>query len=293
MGRDFWIIGAGRMGLSLAAVLGGAENGHRVLLVGRRPGSPDPAPRGLGDVRHVVGIPGPPPAGACVLIAVPDGSISKVASDLAAAGAPEGSCTALHLSGALVSSALSVLREPGYAIGSLHPLQTVADPASGPERLRGAFFTFEGDPESREVAGEVVGAAVGHMLDLPPGNKGRYHAACVFASNYLVTCAAVATRLLATAVGLDEKQAARALAPLWRGSIANLEELGPVRALTGPVARGDVATVRANLNQLDGVDRELYRQLALGALELVSGDMPAERVAALDDVLQGGEQERE
>lgn len=291
MARTFWIIGAGRMGLSLGAVLGGVEAGHRVLLIGRRPASREPAEWGTGDRRHVVGIPGPPPAGTCVLIAVPDGAISSVASDLAAAGAPDGSCTALHLSGALVSNALDALRERGYAIGSLHPLQTVADAASGPARLQGSFFTFEGDAGARDVAGEVVGAVNGHMLDLPPANKGRYHAACVFASNYLVTCAAVATRLLATAVSLDEKTAVRALAPLWRGSIANLEEVGPVQALTGPVARGDVATVRANLSELDGADRELYRQLALGALELVSGDMPAERVAALEELLSREGQE--
>jgi predicted short-subunit dehydrogenase-like oxidoreductase (DUF2520 family) len=280
------------MGLSLAAVLAGAEDGHRVMLIGHRVGSRDPVARDT-EVRLVVGIPGPPPAGACVLIAVPDGSVPGVASDLAAAGVTEGPCTALHLSGALVSSALDVLRERGYAIGSLHPLQTVADPASGPERLRGAFFTFEGEPGARGVAGEVVRAAGGYMLDLPPGNKGRYHAACVFASNYLVTCAAVATRLLATAMGLEEREAAQALAPLWRGSIANLERLGARKALTGPVARGDVATVKASLSELTGVDNDLYRQLALGALGLASVDLPAERVAALRDVLEGNGQARE
>ena len=280
------------MGLSLAAVLAGAEPGHHVMLIGRRAGSSDPV-RGPGDVPRLAGIPGRPPAGACVVIAVPDGAVRGVALDLAAAGSAEASCTALHLSGALDSSALDVLRERGYAIGSLHPLQTVADPASGAERLREAFFSFEGEPVAREAAAEVVRAAGGHLLDLPPGSKGRYHAACVFASNYLVTCAAVATRLMATAVGVEERQAARALAPLWRGSIANLERLGARRALTGPVARGDVATVKANLSELSGTDRELYRQLALAALELASGDLPAERRAALQDVLTGEGQARE
>ena len=124
---------------------------------------------------------------------------------------------ALHLSGVLPAAALGTLAERGYAVGSLHPLQTVADPARGAERLRGAYFTFEGDPAAHAAAAEIVEAAAGRMLEVHATEKARYHAACVFASNYVVACAAVATRLLATAANIAEAEAARALQPLWGG----------------------------------------------------------------------------
>jgi predicted short-subunit dehydrogenase-like oxidoreductase (DUF2520 family) len=78
----------------------------------------------------------------------------------------------------------------------------------------------------------------------------------------------VATRLLAGAVSISGEEAARALQPLWRGAVANLDEPGLPRALTGPVARGDLDTIRSHLAALDGDTRELYRQLALEAIGL-------------------------
>jgi predicted short-subunit dehydrogenase-like oxidoreductase (DUF2520 family) len=228
-----------------------------------------------------------------VLLAVPDGAIAAVAAEVAGLGAPGAGCVALHLSGAQPARVLAPLAERGYAIGSLHPLQTVADPLRGAEQLRDAFFTYEGDPEAREAASEIVRAAGGRMLEVHATDKARYHAACVFASNYLVTCAAVGTRLLAAAAGIDREEAARALQPLWHGAIANLDELGPTRALTGPVARGDVETVRAHLATLGGAVREVYAGLAWQALQLSreAGLDPAaasELEAALRDSIRGG-----
>jgi len=202
------------------------------------------------------------------LLSVPDGAIADVAGEIARLGTPGLGCTALHLSGAQTASVLAPLADRGYAIGSLHPLQTVAEPERGVERLRDAFFAFEGDAGARDAASRIVAAAGGRMLEVHANDKARYHAACVFASNYVVTCAAVATQLLAEAADIGEEEAARALQPLWHGAIANLDSLGPPRALTGPVARGDLGTVMAHLATLDGQTRELYTELALKALDL-------------------------
>ncbi len=144
----------------------------------------------------------------------------------------------------------------------------MADPATGAERLRGACFAFEGDAAARPTAEAIVASAAGRLLDLHAADRARYHAACVFASNYLVACVAIATQLLAESTGIGRDEAARALEPLWRGAMANLETLGPVRALTGPVTRGDVETVRAHLAALDGGVRDAYAALARQALEL-------------------------
>jgi predicted short-subunit dehydrogenase-like oxidoreductase (DUF2520 family) len=252
------------MGTALGTVI--AEGGP-VLFIGRRELAADHPIRALG-ADYRVGWPGAPPPGTRIVLAVPDGAIRAAAQELADRGDPGAGCTALHLSGAQPAAALATLAEAGYATGSLHPLQTVADLAHGAERLRGAFFTFEGDERAATTATAIVAAAGGRMLEVRGGDKASYHAACVFASNYVVACSAVATRLLAAAVNIGRDEAARALQPLWSGAVANLEDPGLPGALTGPIARGDVETVRANLAALDDATRALYARLGLAALEL-------------------------
>lgn len=265
---NYWIVGAGRMGLAIGSVIAEAGEADSLVFVGRRSSAPEHPVMSLSVVRYMSRLSGPPAAGTRIVLAVPDGAIRDASQAIAELGAPGPGCVALHASGALPAEAMVALAERGYAVGSLHPLQTVADPAHGAERLRGAFFTFEGDPAARVAAGEIVHAAEGRMLEVHAADKARYHAACVFASNYVVACAAVATRLLAAAANIDEAEAASALQPLWGGAVSNLDKLGPTRALTGPVRRGDVDTVRAHLTALDGTTLDLYAELALEALRV-------------------------
>jgi len=261
-------VGPGRMGLSLGSVLAASEYARELLFVGRRERPPEHPVLGQPLARYSRGFPGAPPEGTRVLLAVPDSTIAEIAVALARLGAPGDGCVALHLSGLQPAGVLAPLGERGYAVGSLHPLQTVADPHSGRERLRGAFFTFEGNAQARGAAAEIVEAAGGRLLEVHTADKARYHAACVFASNYVVACVAVATRLLAGAANIGREEAAQALQPLWRGALQNLGQLGIPRALTGPVARGDLETVRGHLAALDADTRDLYRQLALQVLDL-------------------------
>ncbi|MGD2216047.1 MAG: DUF2520 domain-containing protein [Gemmatimonadales bacterium] len=278
----YWIIGPGRMGLSLGTVLASA-GASELLLVGRREAAPDHPLMESTVVRYVRGVPGLPPAGSCLLLAVPDGVIAEVAAQVARLGRPAGPCVALHHSGAQPAAVLAPLAAAGYATGSLHPLQTVADPWQGAERLREAFFTYEGDGAARVGAARIVEAAAGRMLEVHAEDKARYHAACVFASNYVVACVSVATRLLADAVNVGRAEAAQALQPLWRGALANLERPGLPRALTGPVARGDLETVKGHLESLAVGTRDLYGRLALEALELSREQgLDAETAAAIE-----------
>jgi predicted short-subunit dehydrogenase-like oxidoreductase (DUF2520 family) len=278
----YWIVGPGRMGLSLGTVLARAGTSE-LLLVGRREGAPDHALMGSSGVRYAGAVPGPPPDGTCLLLAVPDGVIAQVAEDVARLGRPGSQCVPLPHSGAQPAAVLAPLADAGYATGSLHPLQTVADPAQGAERLQGAFFTFEGENEARAGAARIVEAAGGRMLEVHAEDKARYHAACVFASNYVVACVSVATRLLAEAVNVGREEAAQALQPLWLGALANLERPGLPRALTGPVARGDLETVKGHLESLAGGTRALYGRLALEALALSREQgLDAETAAAIE-----------
>lgn len=203
---------------------------------------------------------------AVVLIATPDEVIERVAEDLARHAAVTDGQVVLHLSGLLDRRALHALAPTGAGLGSFHPLQSVADPASAPALLRGAFAGLEGDDRALEAGERLAGALGMRPVRLLPGGKAAYHAAAVIASNYIVALAAVAERL-AQRAGVPAAEAPALYLPLMQGTLANLSR-GPAAALTGPVRRGDAATVRRHLSALAPDERSLYRDLGLVALGL-------------------------
>jgi predicted short-subunit dehydrogenase-like oxidoreductase (DUF2520 family) len=254
------IIGAGRMGQGLGLALAGA--GVEVAVLGRT--------RRLEDIRRA----------RVVLLAVPDDAIGVVAASLARENAVDASQVVLHLSGLLDRLALHALAFTGAALGSFHPLQSVAEPSTAAARLRGAFAGLEGDDRALAI-GERLAVALGmHAVRLAPGAKAGYHAGAVFASNYAVVLASVAERL-ARRAGVASAEAGAMYLPLMQGTVANLG-LGPASALTGPIRRGDAASVRRHLAALEPAERALYRALGLVALRLAReaglGEAPAASV---------------
>jgi predicted short-subunit dehydrogenase-like oxidoreductase (DUF2520 family) len=269
------IVGAGRAGLGLALALGRA--GHEVRLHARH-ARPVPAQFSL--------TVGPLPAWLSqvevVLLAVPDDAIGDVACALAAARLIKPGQTVLHLSGALGRDVLAPLDASGAALGSLHPLQSLSDPVAAPQRLAGAMAAVEGDERAIAVATALARGLGMDPVPLAARNKPTYHAAAVFAANFLVTLAATSQRLFVRA-GLPADGATRALAALMQGTLDNVRAAGPGAALTGPVARGDVETIRRHLAALQGADAELYR--ALSRATLAVSDLDAERRRAIADAL--------
>ena len=267
------IVGAGRAGLGLGLAL--ARTGHTVRLYARHL-RPVPAPLTLttGDL----------PAWLSqvdvIVLAVPDAAIAAVACGLAAARLVHSSQTVLHLSGALGRDALSALGPSGAALGSLHPLQSLSDPATAPQRLSGAVAAVEGDERAVVVATALARGMGMEPVPVAAADKPTYHAAAVFAANFLVTLAATSQRLFVRA-GLPPDGATRAVAALMQGTLDNVHAKGPKpgAALTGPVARGDVDTIRKHLAALAGADAALYRALSRAALALA--DLDAERRQAV------------
>ncbi len=105
----------------------------------------------------------------------------------------------------------------------------------------------------------------GHWLELGAGDKVLYHAAAVFACNYLVTLVKLATDLWQT-FAIPREQAVQALLPLLRGTINNIDAIGIPECLTGPIARGDSGTIKKHISALQRVAPELtatYRELGL------------------------------
>jgi predicted short-subunit dehydrogenase-like oxidoreductase (DUF2520 family) len=259
------IVGAGRMGRGLALALEHA--GVPGAIVGRSRRPEDTRGAGL------------------VLLAVPDEAIGAVAGELARAAVVSRGQVVLHLSGLLDRRALEPLAATGAALGSFHPLQSVADPSDAPARLADAFAVIEGDERALTAAESLAHALDMHPLRLEADAKPAYHAGAVIASNYLVVLADAAERL-ARQAGIRAEDAAKLYLPLMRGTLANLER-GAAAALTGPIRRGDAATVRAHLDALSPDDRELYRLLGRAALGLARrAGLQAEAAAGVERELE-------
>jgi predicted short-subunit dehydrogenase-like oxidoreductase (DUF2520 family) len=202
-----------------------------------------------------------------VLLAVPDDAITALAGSLKGHRAISAQHVVLHLSGVRGQEALGPLVTSHAALGSLHPLQAISDPAQAPERLKGVWAAVEGMPRAVETAERLARDVGMKPWRVSAKAKAIYHAGAVFASNYLVVVLAVAQRLVRHA-GLSDEDAWAALTPLVEGTFENLLREGPQAALTGPVARADEATILKHLESLTFDDAQLYRALGRSALEL-------------------------
>lgn len=268
------VVGAGRAGVGIALTL--THAGHPVRLHARR-GRAVPPPL-------VLSWGGPPPwldEVEVVLLAVRDGDVAEAAGELAAIGTVGSRHVVLHLSGLLDEAPLAALRPSGAALGVLHPLQAIARPEDAAERLRGALAALTGDDRAR-AAGEVLARSLGmRAVALSAAAKPRYHAAAAIASNYLVVLATAAERLMIEA-GLEPSAARDGVTALMAGTLANVRADGAA-ALTGPIVRGDVATVRAHLAVLPPPLQDIYRTLGRAALD--EATLPEPAVQALRSLL--------
>jgi predicted short-subunit dehydrogenase-like oxidoreductase (DUF2520 family) len=152
----------------------------------------------------------------------------------------------------------------------LHPLQAVSSPEQGVGALPGATFAISGAGEAALWAERIVALLKGTALRVTAGREALYHAAAVVASNYVVGLIDASVELL-RAAGVAEDEALRAIRPLVETNARNALTLTPVRALTGPIERGDAETVALHLEALREAPselRELYRVVGLRVLDL-------------------------
>lgn len=206
-----------------------------------------------------------------VLVSTPDGlipnAVELIASNASAIGRP----VVLHTSGAIASNALAALSAFGMSVGSCHPLQTFESPASALAIVGSSYFCIEGKPGAVRVARRLVRDIGAGYFEIPTEMKSLYHAAAVMASGGVVALLSFSLDMLVRC-GLGPTEARRVLLPLVEGTVANVSAIGPERALTGPVRRGDSDTVARNLAALGAVDpdaAEVYRRLAQRAVALV------------------------
>jgi predicted short-subunit dehydrogenase-like oxidoreductase (DUF2520 family) len=189
------------------------------------------------------------PRGAAVLLCVPDEAIASVAQELA----PTQPSLVGHVSGATTLDALAAATEQGAATFSLHPLQTFAH---GETAVEGTPAAIAGSTqESLLYARSLAEALEMRPFEVPEEKRAAYHAAAAMASNLLVALEESAADVL-TRIGVEN--ARELLAPLVLRTASNWAERGPA-ALTGPIARGDHATVQRHRVALAETAPELVR----------------------------------
>lgn len=279
------VIGAGRVGMAVAVLLERA--GHSIVGISGRAGTRRRARAYLASAPFLES--GEAAAAAeLAVIGTPDDVIESTVEALAGAAAVgPGTCVA-HLSGALGLDALRRAREAGARILAVHPLQTFPDVDSALEHLPGCSIAVTAEDDEGYLLGERLADDL-HAIPFRLADELRplYHAAAVFASNYLVTTSAIAEALFAAA-GLPDP--AHAMSPLQRASLDHVEELGPARALTGPAVRGDAGTIRRNVEALARHAPGLvpsYVAMARATLDLAerSGRLPPGSRVAVEEVL--------
>jgi predicted short-subunit dehydrogenase-like oxidoreductase (DUF2520 family) len=258
------IVGPGRLGRALALELRRA--GYRIseIISGNRGASSRKA-RALAKLVRAKVVPaGARPDGDLIWFCVPDREIARAARRLAEAVDWKGK-TALHSSGALASGELRVLRLRGAAVASVHPLMTFVQ-GSVPS-LKSVPFALEGDRAAVRVARRIVRDLGAEAFPISKNRKLAYHAWGAFASPLLIALLVTAEKV-ARAAGLSNTETRRKMLPILRQTLANYAKLGPARAFSGPIVRGDAQVVGQHLKELKKLSgaREVYVALARAGL---------------------------
>jgi predicted short-subunit dehydrogenase-like oxidoreductase (DUF2520 family) len=262
MRRRLVLIGPGRLGTTVARLL--AEAGHEIRAIISRDGSR------AATAARFVGCPGIGTTdlarvreGELVLIALPDDHIGEMAARLRHEGHLAPGTVLVHFSG--IHPAAILLGEEGPLLHALaiHPLQSFADAVMGVRQLPGCPCSVEGEEALLPLAEALATDLGGIPFRITTERKALYHAAACVASNYLVALVDTASEIMA-ACGFGREEAFHLLTPLLRGTGKNLSALGPELALTGPIARGDLRTVRKHLQALAELPpdiQEIYRAM--------------------------------
>lgn len=229
-----------------------------------------------------------------VFITTPDDHIRETCEEITRGGSLLPGKKVIHASGVGGLDLLESARAAGAHVGSIHPIQSFADIAGAIENIPGSTFGITTQEEIEEWAVRLVGDIGGRSFFVPEKDKPLYHAAACIASNYLVTLMHVVEEIYRH-LGIPADDALSSFWPLVRGTIRNIEKRGVSRSLTGPIARGDVGTVRQHLSVMERsmpLFSGLYRELGiltalLGREARVLSDEKAEEIRLL---LEGGTQ---
>lgn len=242
------IIGTGRVGTAFGRLFKAYNLLQIAGLFDTKPDAMKTATRHIGEGRAYTHLADLPEADVYML-SVPDDHIAPLATQIQSLGLLYKPCIVCHCSGALPAAQLSVLRQKGVYLASLHPVMSISKHFTWPAVLSDLFMTLEGDNEACGALLKLLTPCGVRVLSIPCEEKLRYHIALVFASNYLVSLMDIGKRLLQP-LGLAEKDILAMLRPLAMMSVDQATRIGPYAALTGPIARGDTELVKKHIDWL-------------------------------------------
>jgi len=278
-------IGAGTTGTALAVRL--AQHGYLVTAVSSRSlTSAEKLAARISGCKVYSGAQKVADIAQLVFITTPDDTISKVAAEVKW----HNGRSVVHCSGAHSVDILEPAKRLGANTGCFHPLQTFASVDQAIDNIPGSTFAIEAEQPLSPTLKGMATALEGDWVTLKAGDKVLYHAAAVFACNYLVTLVKLATDLWQT-FEVPPAQATKALMPLLRGTLSNIENVGLPNCLTGPIARGDLGTISRHLESLSkqapsllGIYKELGRQTV--PIALAKGKIDPQRAEELKALLR-------
>jgi predicted short-subunit dehydrogenase-like oxidoreductase (DUF2520 family) len=226
----------------------------------------------------------------CIIISTPDDIIESVCNQIADSGAVRSGAKVIHLSGAGGCSLLAAAHRMGAHVAAIHPIQTFANIQSAISSIPGSTFGITADREIEAWAFQLVRDIGGNPFSVSESDRPLYHAAACIASNYFVALMHVAESIYRK-FGLDSEEALRACWPLVEGTMRNIRDKGTTKALTGPVARGDIGTILKHLEAIQKSDPsylQLYRTMGLltADLALEKGTLSKEKADELKHILQ-------
>lgn len=238
---DAAVIGAGAVGRVLAMRL--HQRGYPVLaVIGRSTARAEEVGRAVDASVMSNSVFDLPERARLVLLCVPDDVLAEVVERLARVPHVWEKTVVAHTSGAHPASLLKPLAEKGARVLAFHPLQTLTA-ESEPEVLDGVYVGLEGRPQPVAAGIELAVNLGMRYAVLSADAKVRYHLAASMASNFLVTLISVVQQILVS-LDIDRASAQEIMEPLVRGTLDNLSSSSPEDALTGPIVRGDVETIR-------------------------------------------------
>ncbi len=268
MHKEVAIIGAGRVGSSIGHLL--AKAGYAITAVaGRSMASAERARTFIGAGEAYADAVKAASKAGIIFITTPDRMIRVTCDAISAGGGFKPGSIVIHMSGAHSLDLLDSAKSSGSFRAVLHPLQSVPSAEQGIKNIPGSYFRMESDPEAAETAASLVKALGGVELAMPKWRPDKYsaslyHAGAAAVSNFFVALVDYGLKFY-QALGAEKKDALKAVLPLIKGTLKNIEDVGVPDALTGPIMRGDVKTVQEHLEAMKQRAPELlplYRELA-------------------------------
>lgn len=288
------IIGAGRVGSSIGFLL--KQAGYAVTAVAtHRSASAEKARAFIGSGKATTDAAQAASTAETIFITTPDGAIKNVCDAIAQGGGFKPGSLVVHTSGAHTLDLLNAAKNAGACRAVMHPLQSVPGREAGVQNIPGSYFRIEADPEAATRVQAILKALSGIELVMPKWSPDKssaalYHAGAVAVSNFFVALVDYGLTFYET-LGAEKQEALKAVLPLIKGTLKNIETLGIPAALTGPIVRGDVETVRDHREAMRKRAPELldlYCALAKRTLAVAkeSGSLTPQAIRELSAVIE-------